>query len=68
MSALAYRILFHVLALGVFAVYLVNLRRQLKAGTPLSELKTYVFGLVISGALAIFTLITVIFTAMPRSF
>lgn len=71
MSVVAYRILFHVLALCVFAAYWINLRRQLKAGTPLSELKTFTLGLVIVGGLVIYTAATVIMalmTLMPHSF
>lgn len=68
MSALTYRILIHILALCVFAAYLINLRRQLKLGTPLTELKTVILGLIISGIPMIYTLATIILTLMPRGF
>lgn len=68
MSVIAYRIFLHVLALGVFVIYWVNIRRQLKAGAPLSELKTFIVGLVIVGASVVYTAGTVILTLMPHSF
>lgn len=64
MSVIAYRIFLHVLALGVFAIYWVNIRRELKLGTALSELKIYLLGLIISGLLVIYTAATVIMALM----
>lgn len=64
MSVIAYRIFLHVLALGVFAIYWVNIRRELKLGTALTELKIYLLGLIISGLLVIYTAATVIMALM----
>lgn len=64
MSVVAYRIFLHVLALGVFTIYWVNIRRELKLGTTLSELKIYLLGLIISGLLVLYTAATVIMALM----
>lgn len=64
MSVIAYRIFLHILALGVFAIYWVHIRRELKLGTALNELKIYLLGLIISGLLVIYTAATVIMALM----
>lgn len=64
MSVVAYRIFLHILALGVFAIYWVHIRRELKLGTALGELKIYLLGLIISGLLVIYTAATVIMALM----
>lgn len=53
---------FHLLTLGVFATSVIALRRQLKAGMSLSDLKILVFVTVVFGALTIYTLFTVLLT------
>lgn len=68
MSDIAYKILIHVLTLCVFAAFWISLRRQLKAGIPLNELKTFIFGLVVFGGWTVYTAGNVILTLMPRSF
>ena len=68
MSDIAYKILIHVLTLCVFTTFWISLHRQLKAGIPLSELKTFIFGLVVFGGWTVYTAGIVILTLMPRSF
>lgn len=62
MFSIVYRLLINVFALWVFAIFWLNLRRQLKFGTALSELKIDFLGLIISGLLVIQTAATLIMT------
>ena len=62
MLSIVYRLLIHIFALWVFAIFWLNLRRKRKFGTALSELKIDLLGLVISGLLVIQTAATLIMT------
>ena len=68
MFSIVYRLLINVFALWVFAIFWLNLRRQLKFGTALSELKIDLLGLVVSGLLVIQTAATLIMTVAHHCF
>lgn len=68
MFSIVYRLLIHIFALWVFAIFWLNLWRQRKFGTAFSELKIDLLGLIVAGLLVIQTAATLIVTIAPHLF